>query len=757
LEIVLYSLPVTRLYIILDALDECEKESLKWVLSKIAGLAKRTTNDQLPIFKIIIFSRRHPMVIPRSLGGFLQINLFSGKARRNLTDDVELFVKSKIEELVNLKSREEEDESKQQSLKDKWQLATRKLKHHVHETFLWISFAIRELEDSPLHEVESALERIPSGLDNYFARMFEHITDLGESYDQFARQAICWVALAMRPISLAELATVTCNTTDTTEELLKRCGYLFRVDDGIVRLIHQSALDFLTRPPVSGLGQPVSKFMIDKPTVHEMIAQHCLSYIMTSTKANGYFPDISTINFRDGNISFDNECWKAHPLFHYATLYWTDHAQLSSNPERILDLMLRSEGFQWHSWFRIYWLCRMPGWDFPEKSFNEMHLAGFFGLNIPTPNGLHRGPYELGRETADFYCSLINSVSINGMMPLHWAVRNGHTKTAEVFIELGANIHALGAGMTPLIWAVRGSSREVVIMLLDKGADIDSAACGMTPLHWAALEGRLGMTKLLLQEGANITTKTTRWVIDENASNTISKETTNGAKVFPNTFAGRPDEFDQQPGTAYHVQTTSEVFAYIIPFQTLLACIPLMFHNWIQFRSRMECIFMLLVAASGLLLFGRKIGRLEATRTTIIYVVSLLTAWFTHISFHDALVCMAANMAIFLSLWNGVAAVHMQIRGSRRLCLVLPQVFGVLMTWASILDRVDVTFQLSNWAVMIITFSLPVFRAQNYRPGKTALELAKLGGNTEVVQLIARETQLRRRKRGRMAKVISVQ
>jgi hypothetical protein len=165
---------------------------------------------------------------------------------------------------------------------------------------------------------------------------------------------------------------------------------------------------------------------------------------------------------------------------------------------------------------------------------------------------------------------------------------------------------------------------------------------------------------------------------------------------------------------------------------------------------------MLLAAASGLLLFGVNTGRLQATRITVLYAVSLFTAWSTPISLHDALICLGANIVIFLSLWNVVVTMHMQTQGPRKLWLVLPHVFGALMAWVQILDKVDVTLQLSNWAIMTVAFSLPVFRAHNYRPGKTAFQLAKLGGNAEVVQVIARETQIRRSKRGRMTGMIGV-
>jgi ankyrin repeat protein len=78
-------------------------------------------------------------------------------------------------------------------------------------------------------------------------------------------------------------------------------------------------------------------------------------------------------------------------------------------------------------------------------------------------------PADLGTRTA-----ALQSVDSDGDTPLHALIWRGDTNGAQVVIENGANVDAVGdMGETPLHMAIRKGSLTVVRALLEAGAKTD--------------------------------------------------------------------------------------------------------------------------------------------------------------------------------------------------------------------------------------------------------------------------------------------
>ena len=89
----------------------------------------------------------------------------------------------------------------------------------------------------------------------------------------------------------------------------------------------------------------------------------------------------------------------------------------------------------------------------------------------------------------------------------HQAAENGHTKTAALLLEHGADVtHADEAGDTALMWAAKNGHTETVALLLEHDADVARVdkANGATALMWAAKNGHTETVKLLLEHGADV-------------------------------------------------------------------------------------------------------------------------------------------------------------------------------------------------------------------------------------------------------------
>jgi ankyrin repeat protein len=91
--------------------------------------------------------------------------------------------------------------------------------------------------------------------------------------------------------------------------------------------------------------------------------------------------------------------------------------------------------------------------------------------------------------------------------PLHAAALHGHTETCRLLIEAGSDIERRNEhGYTPLLVAARWGHLDCVTLLLDSGADLHAYDNnGMSALDWAA--GNLPLAQLLVARGFNVNRK----------------------------------------------------------------------------------------------------------------------------------------------------------------------------------------------------------------------------------------------------------
>ncbi|OAP54476.1 hypothetical protein AYL99_11577 [Fonsecaea erecta] len=519
-----------KIYFVLDALDECAGDSLQWLLQKLTSLVSPNMPTQRPILRMVIAARPVPDV-RKYLYKFPKITAGQDD---HLSHDLRLFVSSKIEDLAEKQSAMEE-ENKRAIVKEKWLAATKPLRMFATETFLWVSFVIRDLEQCYLPEVEEKLRTLPHGLDGYYERMLHQISQQGQHQEIIAR-VIRWVAMAVRPLTLVELSIATdilpteshSQKQEMMESYVNRCGYFLKVNHGTVSLIHQSARDYLTRIHRDQGAPRFSLFRIDEAEAHLQIAQTCLKYIQGGFRGvNPFAGGRTIINLGRSQPNLESPEVQAFPLLQYAALNWAEHARCSSREAAIFDLsepFFQAKSPVRQTWLHSYWRTTMPDWPPPDESFGLIHMSSFFGLKAMMEALLARE-----NPLKRIFSSTVNQKSDLDMMPLHWAVRNGHESVAKLLVDHGADIDAKGYGLTPLIWAVRNGRESIAKMLLDHNAEINEKGYGMTALHWAAREGRESFVRLLLDRGADSSVRTTSHTIGDTSgevaiSNAVNRE-----------------------------------------------------------------------------------------------------------------------------------------------------------------------------------------------------------------------------------------
>jgi ankyrin repeat protein len=102
----------------------------------------------------------------------------------------------------------------------------------------------------------------------------------------------------------------------------------------------------------------------------------------------------------------------------------------------------------------------------------------------------------------------VNAENRYGVPPLAIACQNGNTQLVELLLDADANPHTtLRGGETVLMTAARTGRPGPVKALLAHGADVNAnARQGQTALMWAAAEGHVAVVDVLLEAGADFRT-----------------------------------------------------------------------------------------------------------------------------------------------------------------------------------------------------------------------------------------------------------
>lgn len=92
-----------------------------------------------------------------------------------------------------------------------------------------------------------------------------------------------------------------------------------------------------------------------------------------------------------------------------------------------------------------------------------------------------------------------------GFTPIWYAAGNGDLSTTELLVEKGADLHAWGASLLGV--ACQNGNQDVAEFLVDRGVDVDAIVYQhpeWTPLMAAVNAGHLNVVKMLVQKGASL-------------------------------------------------------------------------------------------------------------------------------------------------------------------------------------------------------------------------------------------------------------
>ena len=263
---------LSTVYLIVDALDECDNDIfrlLEWIIDENAHLRSSV--------KWLLTSRNEPQIKELLEGNDLPHTSLELNSS-HVSKAVETFINTKVIELARQKGYSSE---LQHFIKDY-------LLRKAEGTFLWVALVCKELKRVVRARTRSTLEKFPAGLQPLYTQMMKRVEGEGEGEGEdvkFCKQLLCSVTLASRPLSLKELAILVnlparFEDEEFIKDLIVRCGSFLIVRQKTTYFVHQSAKDYFS----SGKGSHI--FQKGQSYEHARIASLCLKLISTELKRN---------------------------------------------------------------------------------------------------------------------------------------------------------------------------------------------------------------------------------------------------------------------------------------------------------------------------------------------------------------------------------------------------------------------------------------------------------------------------------------
>jgi hypothetical protein len=299
---------VSRLYLLVDALDECEQDSLRTFLDLATSPTASCKIKWVFTSRNIRSIQEQLLHVDFSHHTSLEVN------SSRVSEAVVSFIRFKVDRLSVQKRYSKELQ----------QLVKLDMEARAGGTFLWVALVCKELERVTARKTLKTMQQVPAGLPQLYQRMLERIAADNDEEDKSLCEALLRaITIAQRPLYQAEIGHLAglpsdvINDSQAIEELVRSCGSFLTTREEIISFVHQSAKDYFTT------GSGCSIFLYRQLQAHKQLACRLLDS-MSQTLTT----DICGVRWPGTQVQEAvNEVVRQRLPLHvqYACCHWTDH------------------------------------------------------------------------------------------------------------------------------------------------------------------------------------------------------------------------------------------------------------------------------------------------------------------------------------------------------------------------------------------------------------------------------------------------
>lgn len=485
LEEMLDATPLTsRISIIVDAMDQCEKNAREIVLHWLKALVDENSpsNCRPPkaALRVMVISRLEPDIHDR-LYDFPTLMITDVDTR----DDIETLIDHRVKDFARHRKLNPD-------VRDN---IIQYLEENAKGMFLWVVLIMEELENRDQRLTDEAilfkLSRTPLTLTKTYEEILRNIPPKRR---EDTWRILRWLLFGYRNLTLADLETALCVETGASswhgfaEDVKFLCGPFIRIDgpQEEINFVHQTARDFLEKHTQNSDGGETAGIAMNTNAANDHLAAICVQYLL-SDRITAELRLLLPLN---ANVHSMLELLRRRPFLRYAAESWGYHTRRAGKPSCGLQSQIRR-------------LLGSPKDDMDIMTlefFVNKHRAWAWG---PTHAPLHVAAYFNLTWLLNSYI-VQESMSVNveaeaGDTPLIWASEMGSTECVKKLLEAGANPNKCEYdGWSALHWAARNGHKDVVILLLEYGANANQKdSKGHTPLDWARDRGFLDIIAVI--------------------------------------------------------------------------------------------------------------------------------------------------------------------------------------------------------------------------------------------------------------------
>ncbi|KAJ5768876.1 hypothetical protein N7520_003435 [Penicillium odoratum] len=304
-----------RVYVIVDALDECRTDSMGDFLKVIV----RTGLD-LTHVKWLFTSRPLDIADQELLNSPDQVGISLELSSGHLESAIKTYISFKVVELYPRHYHQPQE----------LEIIESELLQRAEGTFLWVSLVFKKLENDgsgkrvSLRNVLSTIQVLPSGLRPLYERVFQQVTDGEANMVTACLRLLKVMMLVYRPLNEAEILSVTgpLDLDVVIKRIVDRCASFIKMRGSAIEFAHQSSRDFLTDLPMLRsleLGG------------HETIMLNCLSYLTGFLKCNVLDLPLPDSQIRTEPQDSESNATDTSVLrgMNYAATLWAEHLEAS--------------------------------------------------------------------------------------------------------------------------------------------------------------------------------------------------------------------------------------------------------------------------------------------------------------------------------------------------------------------------------------------------------------------------------------------